>query len=321
LLRKEIEISIIILNYNTTDHLKKLLNSVVKYLNINNYEIIVADNNSNDKSILNLNKEFNFIKFISIPENIGFASGNNYAVKYSTAKYLLFINPDIELVDNSLEKLPGIYSREENAGIISGLLINKNNTVQYCFNDFPDLSWEFFLMIGKGYNRKIKKLTHRKEISQNINFDVDWFHGAFLFMEKNIYDKIGGFNENYFMYYEDVELCYKVKKKLKKRIICVPAIRVNHITKSSIKANNTDDLYYFHINRGKLIFFENYNYFHSFILKSIFLFSIVIRLAGLPFWSKFKGMRKNKYDQLVKILGIFFSKRKLYSSKYEYISK
>ncbi len=316
-----IEVSIILLNYNTTDYLRKLLISVGKYLNLSNYEIIVADNNSNDKSVLDLKREFNFINFIAIPENIGFASGNNYAVKHSKGKYLLFLNPDIELIDNSIEKLPAIYSQEKNAGVISGLLINEDNTVQYCFNDFPNLSWEFFLMIGKGYNNKIRKLTNRKEISQNINFDVDWFHGAFLFMEKNIFDNLGGFNENHFMYYEDVELCYIVKKKLNKRIICVPAVKVKHLTKSSIKENNTDDLYYFHINRGKLIFFENYNYFYKLMLKGILLLGIIIRLAGLPFWGKFEGVRGKKYLQFTKILEIFFRKRKLYSSKFEYIQK
>ena len=317
----QIDISIIILNYNTSGQVIRLLNSIVKYLDLNRLEVIVADNNSKDKSKLEQIKEFDFVNFLSFNMNSGFATGNNDAANKAKGKYLLFLNHDIELLDNSIEKLPQIFSNEINPGILSGLLVNYDYSLQYCFNDFPGLLWEFFLMVGNGYKRKIKRQLQKKEISEGKNFDVDWFHGAFIFIDNKLFEEIGGFNEKHFMYGEDVELCYKVKKDYKKRNICIPNIRLYHETKSSVKDNKNDDLYNFHINRGKLLIFENYNRIYNYLLKLILIIGTIIRVIALPFWKKFRGFKRQKLMQLLKILEIIFSKKKLINSKYEYVSR
>jgi GT2 family glycosyltransferase len=138
-------------------------------------------------------------------------------------------------------------------------------------------------------------------------------------MRKEDFKALGGFNEKYFMYYEDVEICYKFKNILGKRNYCLPDIKFLHFTQSSINNKENDDLFIFHLHRGKLLFNENYSFPKKNIIFLMGLLSVVSRIIILPFWGKYKGKKKNKYSQLLKVLKLYFNKNYLQTSKFEYI--
>ena len=314
-------VSIIIVNYNTAKHLRECLYSIDLYLNSVEKEIIVADNNSPEREIEKIAEEYKNVKFIFRRTNDGFGTGCNDAVNVSKGKYLLFLNPDIRLIDNSIKILIDNIENSEDSGVYSGLLTDKNKNPIYCYNKFPDLLWEFYHFIGFGYERQIEKLLQRKEISEGKEFSTDWFHGAFLLIKKIDFLSVGGFDENYFMYYEDVELCYRVIKKLNKKNICFPEVRIYHHTQSSLESEKTDDVYIFHMHRGKLIFIKNYNLLKKNSIWLLGLISVILRIILLPLWTKYKGKRKFKFYQLSKVLKLYINKEYLNKSKYEYINK
>jgi len=318
-MKDPIEISIIFVNYNTSDHLRKCLNSIETNLNSNGIEIIVVDNNSSDRSIEKIKDEYPEIKLFLRDKNDGFGSGCNFGVNHSSGKFLLFLNPDIILLDDSVALLKKYLEANSDCGIVSGLMVDEKDSVIYSFNDFPSYLWEFYHLIGYGYDEKINKLISKKEIADNRIFETEWFHGAFFMISRSDFKLAGGFNENYFIYYEDVEICYKIKSILKKKVICLPEARVYHHTKSSLFDEKTDNIYIFHLQRSKILFIKNYNIFKRIILHFNGLLYVIARIIYLPVWKKYKGRRKEKSYQLLKILKLYLSNSYLYESKYEYI--
>jgi GT2 family glycosyltransferase len=314
-------ISLIILNFNTTGYVERLINSISNNVDVKDYEIIVADNNSSDKSFRLLKDKYPFIKIVENEKNLGFASGNNSAVRHASGKYLLFLNPDIIIIDNSVDKLIEYMEENPDTGIISGLMLDESRLPLYFYNDFWSIEWELYQLLGVGYSGKINKLLSRKEIKESKPFEVGWFHGAYIFISKRNYEKVKGFSELHFMYFEDMELCYDVKNLLELKNVCLPYVQYIHETRATFKDYSNDDLYYFHINRGKLIFIQNYNFFYKNIIKYISFISIIIRILSLPFWSKYKNRKKEKYSQLLRILKLHLSNKYLSNSKLEYVNQ
>lgn len=306
-------------NYNTTDYLRDCLNSVEKYLDNISYEIIVVDNDSPDREIEKLPDEFKNVKFILRDTNDGFGCGCNFGVGASKGKYLLFLNPDIKMFDNSILKLLKYLESNPDTGIVSGLMVDENKSVIYSFNEYPSYVWEIYQLLGFGYDRKIKQLVNKNEIEKSIIFETDWFHGAIFMIRKDDFLKNGGFNENYFMYYEDVEICFDTKIKNHKKVVCIPSVKVFHHTQSSLDSESSDNIFIFHIHRGKLIFIKNYPVFKRSVLRLLGIVYVISRIVILPFWSKYKNKKKEKFYQLLKVLKLYMSKTYVYGSKYEYI--
>ncbi len=315
------DISVIIVNYNTSGHLSECLKSFRKYFPENEIEIIVSDNNSTDGKLPELVNKFPEVKFFQRDVNDGFPGGCNYGAERSGCNYLLFVNPDIILKDNSLIKLKEILEIDPSAGIVSGVMTDENDQPIYFYNDFPAIKWEIINILGFGYEREIQRLVNRREIRENQNFEVDWFHGAFLMMRRSDFKLTGGFNEKYFMYYEDVEMCYYFKNNFSKRNICITGIKYYHHTQASIDKDKNDDIYIFHINRGKLLFIQNYKFPERTLIYIAGLTYVITRLIALPFWNKYKGRKKDKLTQLLKVLKLYLNINFLNTSKYEYIKK
>lgn len=312
-------LSIIIVNYNTSSHVKMCLESLQRFLPFDNFEIIVVDNHSPDRDIENLVSAFPKVNFVFRKINDGFGGGCNKAVEYSTGTYLLFLNPDIKILDNSISELLEFIQKTEGSGVVSGMLVNADNSIMYSFNRFSNLKWEFWQMVGFGYDSEIKRLINREEIKENKEFEVDWFHGAFLMMSRKDFDSVNGFNEKFFMYYEDTELCFKIKNILNKKNYCLPSVRIYHHTQSSLKEEKTDDIYSFHINRGKILFTENLSFANRLAVKTMGFTSVIIRILFLPFQRKYAGSKEEKFKQLVNILKLYLSSSYLKSSKFNYV--
>ena len=213
-MNESVAVSLIIVNYNTTSFLRNCLNSINLITEREKTEISVIDNNSSERSIEELVHEYQDVNFILNDTNNGFAAGCNFGAEKAKGKYLLFLNPDIRLRNNSINILLNFFVDNSDTGILSGVMYDEFDRIIYFYNDFPSLTWELSLIFPPLIRTKIEKLNSVNQINENRSFEVDWFHGAFLMIKKDDFFSAGKFNEEYFIYYEDVELCYKIKNQL-----------------------------------------------------------------------------------------------------------
>jgi GT2 family glycosyltransferase len=202
------DLSIIILNYNTRDLTHACLESLFKeykeeLLN-NQVEIVVVDNNSSDNSLSSLRKLSSRIKLVESAENLGFSNGCNLGASLSEGEYLLFLNSDTEVKDKGFLKMVEFLKGDRTIGILGGKLRNIDESVQKSCGKFYNLFNLKLMLLG------IERFGYLR-FSPSKTKKVDWVSGASLMIKKDVFDQVGKFEKDLFMYMEDQELCYKAK--------------------------------------------------------------------------------------------------------------
>jgi hypothetical protein len=238
------DLSIVIVNYCGWDSLKKCLESIKKITQQNfTFEVIIVDNSPKTILFNQFSKEFENFKFYKNTENYGFANGCNKGASLANGNYLLFLNPDTIVSKESIELLVLEAKQNSDYGIISCQTTNGNGKSQDINKLFPSLATfsGFSRIIYRLFNNyKLRKKFQPKE---NKVFP-DWVSGCVLLIEKNIFNKIGGWNEDYWLYYEDVDICKKVHDLGKKVVVLQQtsiihqhgkSTRINLITKALTK--------------------------------------------------------------------------------------
>lgn len=208
----EIELSVIIVNYNGIKYLKECFDSLYDKLKKISFEIIVIDNNSSDESCSYIKKNYPNIVLIESKENLGFGKGNNEAVKLAKGNYLLLINNDT-IVQDDLAPVLDFFKSNSKIGVIGINMLDKDLNYLPAAGNFPNPRNMFRLkkLLDKG--KEFKTGFFSKQI-----YEVDWLGGSFLLLSKKIYQETNGFDEDYFMYVEDVDFCKKIADKGYKRI-------------------------------------------------------------------------------------------------------
>lgn len=221
---QQISVTIIILNYNTKDLTESCIDYILKNTKLISYEIIVIDNGSTDESKKMLIKLRNKNKIILInnEENLGFAKGNNQGISKARGKYILLLNSDTIIDSNVINKTFAWMEEHPKVGICTCALKNKDGSIQGTGGYFPNLIRVFSWMIIQDIplvDRFIKPFHPMKEKSfkRGTEFykkqkQVDWVTGAYLMVRKKVIDQIGMIDEEYFMYTEETDFCYRAKK-------------------------------------------------------------------------------------------------------------
>lgn len=202
----KIDISVIIVNYKSWYYLKKCIDSIHQVILENLIlEIIIIDNFSNDGQIETFKKLYPNINFILNNGNNGFANGCNLGAKNAKGEYLLFLNPDTIVTTDPILKMYNYLYENQDCGIVSCNQKKMNGNFEKNIRFFPDLKtlFGFFRLINKN---KLNSNILKKE---NVIFP-NWVSGAVVFISRKWFDKIHGWNEDYWMYYEDVDLSKKV---------------------------------------------------------------------------------------------------------------
>ena len=228
-------LSVIIVNYNVTQLLRNCLLSVRKYLADIGYEVIVVDNASTDLSWKNLISEFPEVHFISSETNDGFAKGNNKAIKAAKGEYLLLLNPDTELEGFYMKEILDFADSHKDFGCLGvrmhdaegNFLPESKRSVPDMFNSFEKLFTNFKKNNSKSY--------YRCDIDEHAVAEVDVITGAFLLVKKEVYQKVGGLDEAYFMYGEDIDLCYTLLRNGFKNFYYGKASILHHKGESTVK--------------------------------------------------------------------------------------
>lgn len=202
------KLSIVVLSYNTKLLTVRCIRSVASvYNNLigKELEIILTDNGSTDGTIDTVKNLKLGIRIVENKENLGFSKGNNKGAKVSSGKYLLFLNSDTEIKDEGFFKMADFLDNNSQVGIVGGRLLNSDGTVQKSAGSFYNLINLLFVLLGGERVGMVRE-------SPNKAAKVDWVSGASMMVRKNIFEKLKGFDENFFMYIEDMELCYRFKK-------------------------------------------------------------------------------------------------------------
>ena len=210
------QISIIIVNYNTKEITKNTIQSVINKTKYIDYEIIVVDNNSQDGSVEELRNIFqNKIKIIESGKNLGFGKANNFAIKQAKGKYVFLLNSDTELINNSIKIFYDYMEQNEQVGLCCGNLYDEKNLPQescdmHLYKN-TILSYFFWRFLGICkhifYMKKVMDFNYSNKVKT-----VAWCLGADMFIRKAILEKTGLFDEKIFMYYEDMDFCFRIRK-------------------------------------------------------------------------------------------------------------
>ena len=295
-------LSIIIVNYKTKDLLKDCLDSIKEDFK---YEIIVIDNNSQDGSAEYINKfqipnsklQTNSklqiqnpkqdsspeIRLITNKENLGFAKAVNQGLKIAQGEYILLLNPDTKIKQRDLSKCLGFLEKNSQIGILGCQLVNSDNSLQGSFGNFPSLMTEFFqatfLCKFFPFGRWIPFGFLSKRLFNKFHF-VDWVGGGFMLFRKEVLDKIGGLDEKFFMYFEDVDFCKRAKQAGWK-IIYWPEVKILHHHMQSAKKDLA--LAWWQEAESLIYYFKKYQK-NLFLLKLLLYLRVYIQIFIVSFF-------------------------------------
>lgn len=224
------KISIIIVNWNSADHVRRCLESLARQVRFPIHEIIVIDSGSRDGCGAMLAREFPAVRFLQSPDNLGFGRANNEAMRAATGTHLLLLNPDTEFIEDAVTALVAAARDVEAPGAIGGRLLQPDGAVQTsCVQALPTV-WNQLLDA-----ECLRRLTPRSEwwgtaaLADGATgpVEVEAVSGACVLIERQRFEEVGGFTDSFFMYGEDLDLCHKLRAE-GWRNYHVPTARIIH---------------------------------------------------------------------------------------------
>jgi GT2 family glycosyltransferase len=230
------DLSIIFVNWNSTAFLRECLKSICARPPVLSMEIIVVDNDSPDNGIHAIKREFPDTRIIESKVNLGFAGANNLGYRNSSGEFLLFLNPDTEVLDGSIETLMETVKTIPEAGIVGCKLLNTDGSIQTsCIQMFPTILNQVLDIEALKVRWPACPLWNISPLFSKSTSpaSVEVISGACMMVRRDVFEKAGLFSEDYFMYAEDLELCYKVRGLGLKNYYVGSAEVVHHGGKSS----------------------------------------------------------------------------------------
>lgn len=297
------ELSVIIVSYNVSSFLDQVLTTLAEAIQELNAEVYVVDNASHDDSVSIVKTKYPWVKIIENSENLGFARANNKALAKVKGRYVLFLNPDTILRKDTLTTMVKFMDEHPEAGAAGCKVINPDGSLQLaCRRGLPTPVVAFYRMIGlSGLFPKSKtfgayNLTY---LDPDTLVEVDAVSGSFMMLRKKVLDMVGFLDDDFFMYGEDLDLCYRIKKAGWK-IFYVPYTEIIHFKGESTKTvptiKNIRDFY-----SAMHIFVEkHYNdRAKKFFPRRLLFFGIYVRMAWVYGMKMIKSARQPLVDLLL----------------------
>ncbi|MCU7550932.1 glycosyltransferase family 2 protein [Chitinophagaceae bacterium LB-8] len=210
------QVSVIIVNYNVKHFLEQCLYSLQKGT-LQNIQVIVVDNQSSDGSIEYLQPKFPKVQFLQAGANLGFAKACNKGLQYATGNYILFLNPDTIIAEDTIEKCLHFFLKHSDAGALGvRMLDGSGNFLKESKRAFPAPTTSLFKLFGLSAlfpKSKIFSRYYLGHLDAHQNHKVDVLAGAFMMVRKDVLEKVGSFDETFFMYGEDIDLSYRIQEE------------------------------------------------------------------------------------------------------------
>jgi len=275
------QLSIVIVNYNVKHFLKQCLQSVQKAISGIEAEVFVVDNASSDHSVEMLKKEFAWVNVIANTENVGFSCANNQAIQIAKGEFVLLLNPDTLVEEDTFTKCIDFMNQTPNAGALGVKMINGNGEfLPESKRALPVPSVAFYKIFGLAKlfpNSKKFGSYHLTYLDNNQIQSVDVLSGAFMFIRKKVLDEIGFLDETFFMYGEDIDLSYRIIKAGYKNYY-LPDARIIHYKGESTKKGSINYVIVFY--KAMQIFTKkHFTSKKSFLLRWALILAIWIRAS------------------------------------------
>ena len=283
------DLSIVILNYQTFELTKNTINSIFEYEYPFSYEVLLVDNASGDDSLSRLKDYFkDNVIFIESRENNGFAAGNNQALKIAKGKYQLLLNSDTIVWENTLESIYYYMEKHTDVGATGCRVLLENGDLdKACKRSFPNVKNSFF--------RLFHIPTKSKDDNYNLDslpddgvYEIDCLTGAFMFIRKEALDEVGFLDETFFMYGEDIDLCFRIKQAGWK-IVYYGKSKITHFKGASRKKQKSELIYEFY--RAMYVYYKKHHAHESFFITN---FSVYFGIALLCILKLFLNLFKKK---------------------------
>ncbi len=300
------KISVIIVTWNASSWIANCLKSLKSDLSAFSHSIIIVDNASSDQTVSYIKTQFPEAILIENKINAGFAQACNTALLKSHSEYVLFLNPDTEVIPGMTKSLLAFMEKHPEAGAIGPTLLNPDGTLQLSGNTFPNLknilSESFFLdrLFPNSRFFGSHKMSH---IDRSKVLKVDWTMGSCLFVRREALDKAGNFDSNYFLFFEETDLCLRLRNA-GYEIYLLPTARLIHFGgASSPELYNAEKIIYYH---KSLFYYFRKHMPHQLIFLKMILFSrsllrILLWLALYPANAKTATEKLLGYGKTLKL--------------------
>lgn len=282
--KAEARVSPVVINYNTREDLRRCLRTMEESLG--RLPVVVVDNGSTDGSQRMVRDEFPWVLLVENPGNPGYASACNAGIRATDRPYVFVLNSDVEFVDKELEALLDYLDENPKVGALGPLVLNTDGTRQMSCRRFPSMLENVVHgFLGEVWPDNLFTRSYQmKDLEGKEPREVDWVSGAAMLLRREAVERVGGFDEAYFMYVEDVDLCWRLREA-GYRVVYHPGFRlVHHIGRTSSQ-RSTRMLYEHH--RSMYLFFRRrYTGWRGTLLTPVILFGLAARF--LLTW----GLRK-----------------------------
>ena len=283
------DVSIIIVNFHSEELIKKCIESIYNKTSGIGYEIIIVDNETSQESQKKLNPLCGSnVRLIRSEINLGFGKANNLGAESANGKYLFLLNPDTELITNAVKELFDYIEVNNNVGVVGGNLYSPADTPLPSFckkfdtirDEVKNANWT-----GIIFDKVKTILSFKKQFSDTFNYSVKplnvaYIFGADMFLEKKLFDQLGGFDKDFFMYSEEEDLQFRINQ-LGYLIVNIPWVRIMHLEgATSGSAGGLNERQFRMRMNGKMTFYE--------------------KRGGLKAVKQFYEMRIKKYKNLLK---------------------
>lgn len=285
------DLSVIIVSYNTKDLLKRTIESVIRTVNKIEYEIIVIDNASGDGSCDMVTECFPEVVLIKSEKNEGFACANNKGIKIARGRYVLLLNSDTVVTDKCIEMCINYMDIHSDIGVLGCKVILPDGKLDHaCKRGFPTprASLSYILKLDKLFkNNKKFGQYDMTYVGEDEISEVDAVMGAFMIVRREAILEIGGLDEDFFMYGEDIDWCYRIKEKGYK-VVYYPEGEIIHYKGSSSKKRRFMTVYEFH--RAMYIFYnKHYKGKYNFLVTVLVYAGITLKMILSLFINIFRG--------------------------------
>jgi len=263
------KLSIIIVSWNVKNELLNCIRSIENNRPKCRYEIIVVDNASNDGTAEFIESSYPFIKLIKNTDNKGFASANNQGAANCLGEYLLFLNPDTIVLPGSLNRLVEFLDGNPDVCMCGPRILNEDKTLRASIRNFPSFRgvlYRYTILKYLGLFKSNFEKWHNRDFDYEKQADIEQLVGAVMLIRKSVFEHIGCFDERFFMYYEEVDLCYRLKSK-GHRTVYYPDSEIIHLGGKS-----TDQIpakTRFIMLRSLLLYFRKHSPHISFVMLSL----------------------------------------------------
>ena len=283
------DLSVVIVNYQTFELTKNTINSIFEYDYPFELEVIVVDNASSDDSLSRLQDYFgDRVRFIASAENNGFAAGNNQALRVVEARYVLLLNSDTIVWENTLENIYNYMEDHKDVGACGCRVLLENGELdKACKRSFPNVKNSFFRLFHIPTNSADDNYNLDNLPDDEI-YEIDCLTGAFMFMRKEALDTAGLLDETFFMYGEDIDLCYRIKNSGWK-IIYYGESKITQLKGASSKKQKSKLIYEFY--RAMYIYYKKHHAEESSFIVNIVVY---IGIAVLCILKLFLNLFKKK---------------------------